>query len=132
LFVRERNQLWPALIDLYKALVLYEAGDDDRAEDLAASALAYFGSSLLPAKAAVCELLLAAIEIRASDPEEARRYCSSALSRLLHVDSPAAYQAYFMLGQAEESSGNIELARRLTRRPTKSLKIFAATWARKN
>jgi CHAT domain-containing protein/tetratricopeptide (TPR) repeat protein len=111
LFVRERNQLWPALIDLYKALVLYEAGDDDRAEDLAASALAYFGSSLLPAKAAVCELLLAAIEIRASDPEEARRYCSSALSRLLHVDSPAAYQAYFMLGQAEETSGNTELAR---------------------
>jgi CHAT domain-containing protein len=111
LFVREHNQLWPALIDLYKALVLYEAGDDDHAEDLAASALAYFGGSLLPAKAAVCELLLAAIEIRASDPEEARRYCSSALSRLLHVESPAAYQAYFMLGQAEESSGNTELAR---------------------
>ena len=111
LFVREHNQLWPALINLYKALVLYDAGDDDLAEDLAASALEYFGSSLLPAKAAVCELLLAAIEIRSSDPEEARRYCSSALSRLLHVESPAAYQAYFMLGQAEESSGNTELAR---------------------
>jgi CHAT domain-containing protein len=111
LFTREHNQLWPALIDLYKALVLYEAVQDDQAEDLAASALDYFGSSLLPAKAAVCELLLAAIEIRGSDPEEARRYCSSALSRLLHVESPAAYQAYFMLGQAEESSGNTELAR---------------------
>lgn len=111
LFLREHNQLWPALIDLYKALVLYDAGDDDLAEDLASSALEYFGPSLLPAKAAVCELLLAAIEIRSSDPEEARRYCSSALSRLLHVESPAAYQAYFMLGQAEESSGNTELAR---------------------
>jgi CHAT domain-containing protein len=111
LFVREHNQLWPALIDLYKALVLYEAGDDDQAEDLALSALEYFGTSLLPAKAAVCELLLAAIEIRGSDPEEARRHCSAALSRLLHVESPAVYQAYFMLGQAEESSGNTELAR---------------------
>ncbi len=111
LFVREHNQLWPALIDLYKALVLYEDGGYDDAEDLALSALEYFGTSLLPAKAAVCELLLAAIEIRSSDPEEARRYCSSALSRLLHVESPAAYQAYFMLGQAEESSGNTELAR---------------------
>jgi CHAT domain-containing protein len=111
LFVREHNQLWPALIDLYKALVLYEEGDDDHAEDLAASALEYFGPSLLPAKAAVCELLLAAIEIRNGDPEVARRYCSSALSRLLHVESPAVYQAYFMLGQAEESSGNTELAR---------------------
>ena len=111
LFIREHNLLWPALIDLYKALVLYEAAQDDQAEDLAASALDYFGSSLLPAKAAVCELLLAAIEIRSADHEEARRYCSSALSRLLHVQSPAAYQAYFMLGQAEEGSGNTELAR---------------------
>jgi CHAT domain-containing protein len=111
LFIKELNQLWPALIDLYKALVLYEAGQDDEAEDLALSALEYFGPSLLPAKAALCELLLAAIEIRGSDADEARRYCSSALSRLLHIESPATYQAYFMLGQAEESSGNVELAR---------------------
>ncbi|HSM85783.1 MAG TPA: tetratricopeptide repeat protein, partial [Candidatus Limnocylindrales bacterium] len=111
LFIKEHNQLWPALIDLYKALVLYEAGDDDRAEDLATSALEYFGPSVLPAKAALCELLLSAIELRSSDPEEARRYCSLALARLLHVESPAAYQAYFMLGQAEEASGNTELAR---------------------
>ena len=111
LFVTEQNQLWPPLIDLYKALVLYEAGENDEAEELALTALAYFRGSVLPAKAALCELLLAAIEIRASDPEEARRYCSSALSRLLHVASPAVYQAYFMLGQAEEASGNTELAR---------------------
>jgi CHAT domain-containing protein len=111
LFIKELNQLWPALIDLYKALVLYEAGQNDEAEDLALSALQYFAPSLLPAKAALCELLLAAIEIRSSDADEARRYCSSALSRLLHIESPATYQAYFMLGQAEESSGNVELAR---------------------
>jgi len=111
LFVREQNQLWPALIDLYKALVLYEAGANDDAEDLASTALEYFADSALPSKAALCELLLAAIELRASDPEESRRYCSAALARLIHIDSPATYQAYFMLGQAEESSGNTELAR---------------------
>jgi tetratricopeptide (TPR) repeat protein len=111
LFVREQNELWPALIDLYKALVLYEAGENDQAEDLASTALEYFAGSALPSKAALCELLLAAIELRGSDPEEARRYCSAALSRLTHIDSPATYQAYFMLGQAEEASGNTELAR---------------------
>ncbi len=111
LFVIEGNPLWPSLIDLYKALVLYEARENDQAEDLAGSALEYFADSPLPSKAALCELLLAAIELRGSDPEEARRYCSSALSRLTHIDSPAAYQAYFMLGQVEESSGNTELAR---------------------
>lgn len=111
LFIREQNELWPALIDLYKALVLYEEGQNDRAEDLADSALQYFAGSALPSKAALCELLLAAIELRGSDAEEARRYCSAALSRLTHIDSPATYQAYFMLGQAEEASGNTELAR---------------------
>ncbi|HEX7287597.1 MAG TPA: CHAT domain-containing tetratricopeptide repeat protein [Candidatus Angelobacter sp.] len=111
LFINEQNQLWPALIDLYKALVLYEAGDNDSAEDLALSALEYFAPSYLPAKAALCELLLAAIELRSSDADEARRYCSSALARLLHIESPATYQAYFMLGQAEEASRNTELAR---------------------
>jgi CHAT domain-containing protein len=111
LFVKEQNKLWPALIDLYKALVLYEAGENDDAEDLAATALVYFAGSTLPSKAALCELLLAAIELRVSDPEESRRYCSAALARLIHIDSPAVYQAYFMLGQAEEASGNTELAR---------------------
>jgi tetratricopeptide (TPR) repeat protein len=111
LFIKEGNPLWPPLIDLYKALVLYEAGENDGAEDLASKALDYFGNSVLPSKAALCELLLAALELRSSDPEEARRYCSAALSRLTHIDSPATYQAYFMLGQSEEASGNIELAR---------------------
>ena len=111
LFVKEENHLWPALIDLYKALVLYETGDDDLAHELATSALRYFGASSLPAKAAVCELLLAAIDLRFEETESARRYCSSALARLLHIESPAVYQAYFMLGQAEEASGNLELAR---------------------
>jgi tetratricopeptide (TPR) repeat protein len=111
LFVKEGNLLWPPLIDLYKALVYYEAGQNDEAEDLAVKALQYFDNSVLPSKAALCELLLAAIELRGGDAEEARRYCNGALSRLTHIDSPATYQAYFMLGQAEEGSGNTELAR---------------------
>src|SRR6476661_6635735 len=121
LFVKEGNPLWPPLIDLYKALVLYQASENDLAEDLAASALAYFGNSVLPSKAALCELLLAALELRGSDPEEARRYCSAALSRLTHLDSPATYQAYFMLGQAEEASGNTELARQAYEQAFKKL-----------
>jgi CHAT domain-containing protein/tetratricopeptide (TPR) repeat protein len=121
LFVKEHNDLWPPLIDLYKALVLYEAGENDQAEDLALKALNYFGPSVLPSKAALCELLLAAIELRGSDPEEARRYCSAALSRLAHIDSPATYQAYFMLGQSEEASGNTELARQAYEQAFKKL-----------
>jgi tetratricopeptide (TPR) repeat protein len=121
LFVTEHNDLWPGLIDLYKALVHYEAGENDEAEELAVKALQYFSNSVLPSKAALCELLLAAIELRGADAEEARRYCSAALSRLTHIDSPATYQAYFMLGQAEEASGNTELARQAYEQAFKKL-----------
>jgi CHAT domain-containing protein len=121
LFVTEHNDLWPGLIDLYKALVHYEAGENDEAEELAVKALQYFSNSVLPSKAALCELLLAAIELRGADAEEARRYCSAALSRLTHIDSPATYQAYFMLGQAEEASGNTELARQAYQQAFKKL-----------
>ncbi|HLJ88595.1 MAG TPA: CHAT domain-containing protein [Candidatus Angelobacter sp.] len=110
LFVKEQNQLWPALIDLYKAIVLYES-DEDQAEELAVSALRFFDVSPLPAKAAICELLLATIALRVEDTEAARSYCNAALTRLVHLESPVTYQAYFVLGQVEESSGNTELAR---------------------
>jgi CHAT domain-containing protein len=111
LFVKEKNELWPALIDLYKALVLYEAEDDERAYDLAASALDYFRSSPLQAKAAICELLLASMQLRAGGLLEAREQCNSALARLRNAESPAAYQAYFVLGQVEEAVGEMGLAR---------------------
>jgi tetratricopeptide (TPR) repeat protein len=68
LFVTEHNDLWPGLIDLYKALVHYEAGENDEAEELAVKALQYFSNSVLPSKAALCELLLAAIELRGRSP----------------------------------------------------------------
>jgi CHAT domain-containing protein len=111
LFVKEGNHLWPALIDLYKAFALYQFGQTEDAEDLAGSALHLLAPSVSPAKAALCELLLAAIELQDSDTEAARRFCASAMSRLAQVESPALYQAHLLLGQVEERAGNKELAR---------------------
>ncbi len=110
LFVKEKNELWPALIDLYKALVLYEVEDDENAYDLAASALSYFHSSPLQAKAAICELLLASMHLRAGQLAPARDQADSALVRLQKAESPALYQAYFVLGQVEEALGEIGAA----------------------
>jgi CHAT domain-containing protein len=111
LFVKEKNELWPALINVYKALVLYEAADDDEAYELAVSAQKYFSNSPLQAKAGICELLLAAMQLRAGGMDEARRYSNSALARLQQAESPAIYQAYFMIGQVEEAAGQMGLAR---------------------
>jgi len=45
LFVREANQFWPPLVDIYKALVLMQLHADRRARALCESALKYFRSS---------------------------------------------------------------------------------------
>src|SRR5262249_38236150 len=42
---------------------------------------------------------------------EARQHADSALVRLQGAESPATYQAYFVLGQVEEAVGQMDLAR---------------------
>ncbi|MBZ5631117.1 MAG: CHAT domain-containing protein [Acidobacteriia bacterium] len=104
LFVREKNRLWPALIDLYKALVLYQEGKRGESRRLAQSALRFFATSSLPAKAAICELLLAKLDLQAEKFGAAKKHCLSALRRLKNAEAPAVgYQAYFVLGQIREA-----------------------------
>ena len=104
LFVREANRLWPPMIDLYKALVLYREEKHAAARRLAQSALRFFATSSLPAKAAICELLLAKFELQAGKLGAAKQHCMSALRRLKHAEAPAVgYQAYFVLGQVKEA-----------------------------
>ena len=50
-FVREKNLVWPWLIDLYQAVVLYNEGRFFEARRLASGAAAFFDTSFLPGKA---------------------------------------------------------------------------------
>src|SRR5690349_21352002 len=59
LFRREHNHAWPAIIDLYQALVFYQDRRLREARALCEAALQFFSTSPLIAKAALCELLLA-------------------------------------------------------------------------
>ena len=113
LFLREQNHLWPALIDLYRALVLFRANRLSESELLAQSALKFFAKSGLSAKAALCELLLARLYLQGGKFHRALRMCRHALQRIKRVETPAyGYQAYFVLGQIQESLGDREAAMR--------------------
>ena len=57
-FVREKNLVWPWLIDLYQAVVLYNEGRLFEARRLCARAAKFFDTSLLPGKGVLCQLLL--------------------------------------------------------------------------
>jgi CHAT domain-containing protein len=113
LFVKERNQLWPAVLDLYRAVVSYESGYDETAFRLSCSAFEVFASNGIQPRAALCELLLARLALRSGDLPAAQKYCQSAIERLETTEAPAiACHIHLTMGQAREFLGDFDGARR--------------------
>jgi CHAT domain-containing protein/predicted negative regulator of RcsB-dependent stress response len=111
MFVRDQNLVWPSLIDLYEALVLFSEGRLFEARRLCAAAHDFFKTSPMRGKAALADLLLARIALRLSDTKLAKQHCGSALSNLETLDSPTLlYQAEFLNGEVERAIGNEDTA----------------------
>jgi len=105
-FVREKNLVWPWLIDLYQAVVLYNEGRLFEARRLCSRATKFFDTSFLPGKAVLCQLLLARLSLRTGNLVAARADCSRALERLASLEAPVLrYQAEFLMGQIQQASG---------------------------
>ena len=126
MFVKEKNQVWPSLIDLYQALVLFNEGRHFEARRLARAALAFFDSSLLPGKAVLCRLLLARIAQRTNDLAGAHQECAAAIEKLNALQAPMLkHQAFLLMGQIHSASGNKKTAYRvLPRFPRRSWKLL--------
>ena len=111
MFVRDKNQVWPSLIDLYKALVLFNEGRLFEARQLCTSAQEFFSKSKLQRKSVLSELLLARILFRMSDLALARERCQAALLRLAAIDAPMLlYDAEFLSAEIARVSGEQEPA----------------------
>src|SRR5262249_21170000 len=82
LFVRENNPVWPWPIALYSAVVLIEHGKHLEARRLVLEAAAHFKIKSLKGKAALCQLLLAQVDMIANRPEDAATRCKKALKLL--------------------------------------------------
>ncbi len=122
LFVRETNQFWPALIDIYKTLILIDLKEDEKARTLCQSALAYFRPSPAIGKAATCELMLAKLDLRAGQAERANRHCAAALELLKNAELPSLeFQVYALQGQIQEALGERESAYETLLRAQKTL-----------
>ncbi len=106
-FVREKNQIWTSLIDLYRALVFFNEGRLAEARDLCRQALDSFPTLNLWNKAVLAQLLLARIALQAKDTDEALRYTNAALGKLTGLEAPVlAYQAYLLLGNVHSARGD--------------------------
>jgi hypothetical protein len=107
MFVREKNQAWPSLIDLYRALVFHNEGRLFEARRLCNAALDSFRALKLANKSVLAELLLAKIALRTDEPDQAFTHASGALAKVLELQSPVlAYQAHLLVGDIHSARGH--------------------------
>ncbi len=106
MFVKEKNQAWPSLIDLYRALVFFNEGRYFEARRYCDEALQSFLALKLTSKAAMAQLLLARIALKTENAPEAFEHANAALQQIEQLGSPVlTYQTHLLLG-------NIHSARR--------------------
>lgn len=106
-FVAEHNSVWPALLDLYQALILFGAGRLFEARRHCRAALEAFAAPALASKALLCRLLLARLALRMSDLDEARGEAAEAERALARLDVPAlGFQLHYVKGQIEQAAGS--------------------------
>ena len=127
-FVREKNLVWPWLIDLYQAVVLFNEGRLFEARRLCARAAEFFDTSFLPGKAVLCHLLLARLCLRGRDLEGAREECTRALQRLASLEAPVLrYQAEFLMGQVRQAAGDLAGAYESCQRAREALETLRSS-----
>ena len=106
MFVSEKNQVFPSIIDLYRALVLVRAGRQIEARKLCIAAMKTFHRLKLRSKTIECHLLLACVYLNGDDVLSAERHCAQALRSLTSLESPALdCQANTLMGQIQASAG---------------------------
>lgn len=113
LFLKEKNRVWPSLIELYRAMVCFDESRMREARRHCLQALRFFQSSPLLNKVVLCHLLLARISLNAKKVGAARKECHTALRELSRKPKPILlYQAHLVMGKIEEAAQNTREARR--------------------
>jgi tetratricopeptide (TPR) repeat protein len=111
LFLFEQNWTWPALIDLYRAIVLYHAGSWPEALKIVRAAQSVLSHSVLKDKAALAELLRSLLHLELGDSAVARYWGELALERIERSKiTGIRYLAEFVLGRVRESQNDLASA----------------------
>jgi CHAT domain-containing protein len=107
MFVKEKNRVWPSLIDLYRALVFFNEGRLFEARRLCIEALSALRALNLANKSVLAQLLLTRIALRAEEIGQAFEHANAALADLANLDSPVlTYQAHLLAGNVRALRGD--------------------------
>lgn len=127
-FTHEKNLVWPWLIDLYQAVVLYNEGRLFESRRLCSRAAQFFETSFLPGKGVLCQLLLARLSLRIGEIEAARKECTLALERLATFEAPVLrYQAEFLMGQIAQAQDDSRTAYESHQRSREALETLRSS-----
>jgi CHAT domain-containing protein/tetratricopeptide (TPR) repeat protein len=111
MFAREKNLIWPRLLDFYQALLVFHESRHLEARLLCTGAAQVFDDSVLTGKAVLCRLLLARIALQLDDLTAAQREINTALTKLSDLQAPAlTYQTQLLLGQIAKRRGERAVA----------------------
>jgi len=107
MFAREKNLVWPWLLDLYQGLLLFHEGRYFEARRLCAGAAGFFDQTLLSGKSVLAHLILARIALHVGEPAVAESETEAASARIERLQAPPlAYQAHFLRGQLSQIRGD--------------------------
>lgn len=125
MFVSEKNPVWPWLIDLYQAVLLFHEGRYVEARRLCAGAASFFGQPALVGKLVLSRLLLARIALRLGDLALAKKETGAAIAKLRFLRTPAlTYEARFLEGQLARAQGKLPRAKRAFLEARKALETL--------
>jgi CHAT domain-containing protein/predicted negative regulator of RcsB-dependent stress response len=110
-FEAEQNRIWLRLIELYRAVILFQQGRYAEAHRYCGGAAAFFDQVGLPAKAVLADLLLARIALQRKDLDTASKHIDEALVRLKRFDSSELEsQAQSLRGEVAQARGDTRSA----------------------
>ncbi len=111
MFAKETNRVWPKLLDLYQALLLFHEGRHFEARRLCLAASEFFDGVRLRSKSVIAHLLLARIAMQLGDDTEAAAQANLAVQELSFVKTAVLeYQVHFLLGQLAHKKGDLQAA----------------------
>jgi CHAT domain-containing protein len=125
MFAREKNRVWPWLLDLYQGLLLFHEGRYFEARRLSTGAADFFDQTMLHSKAALAHLLLARIALQVREPESAEKETEAAFAKMEGLQTPALrYQGHVLRAQLAQGRGDRSAALAAYREACKSLETM--------
>lgn len=112
MFAQENNAIWPWLLDLYQAVLLFQDSRFGEARAYCLGAANFFDATVLSGKAAVAHLLLARIALKGGEVATAAAEVSVALKKVSAIETPVLiYETQVVLGHVASSQGDYSSAR---------------------